>query len=843
MQFPMRSLRGKLTVSAAVVLLFCLLLFILTAWKLLTFYAEHEAWNKAQSHLTLAKKAYIAHNASLIQALQTIASDSVVVSSVTLPTHDVQNHLREISSPVRYRFSLSALDIVSPSHNVLATAEENKTGSMVSVNAIPLIDQAALGKIATSLQTETFSILPSQNSTWVLRVAVPILQGNKTPVGVLLASQPINDTFVQALAEMSDTNIILCLSGQVQGIAKATLNGISRAHLSSRSGICKETRQSIDDDTQHLLALGSLMTTEYQTANSSVFLMVDVEPAATITLSNERVLLLLLGVGIVAFALGIFLYAFITQVFFIRPLLQLQAQVRTQVVDNTGVILPAQDELGMLSHSFDLLSESLESESQAMVEQMSNVLIMSDALVSTVNLEHLLGEVVARLGHIMQVKHVSLLLYGREMLSPWAVAQWSETGITAPVPSFPRVPEPPVAKEKGAVTVHADPDSDVTMTVTTKMAALPNMSSGKGKAVRPPQSTQALYGIRRPRIPRPALRDLDMVLARMVIQKQKIAYDEDIAPQGHDNSWARMALDAGYHALIAVPLLLQDQAIGAFMLYLDKPYQVSRRDTFLLSTVAIQASMAIQNALLFAEVKEKNAALERANTLKSQFLATVTHELRSPLHSIIGYGSMIVDGFVDGELTPQQEEDIRFIVRRAEDLSHLVDEMLDLSKIEADKIEVNPEPIELATSLLDIINQLKLMADEKKLYLTLDMEEHIPLVQADSYRLRQVVTNLVSNAVKFTERGGVTIRCTRTSDGDMVRIAVQDTGIGISPAALGFIFEAFRQADGSTTRRFGGTGLGLTIAKKLVELQGGEVAVESIVGQGSTFALTLPVAA
>jgi signal transduction histidine kinase len=329
----------------------------------------------------------------------------------------------------------------------------------------------------------------------------------------------------------------------------------------------------------------------------------------------------------------------------------------------------------------------------------------------------------------------------------------------------------------------------------------------------------------------------------MVMQRQKIAYGEDIEAIYHERNepWARMALEMGYRAVIAVPIMLQDQAIGAFILFNDKPYQVSNRDTFLLSTAAIQASMSIQNALLFVEVKDKNAALERANQLKSQFLANVTHELRTPLHSIISYGSLIVDGFLDGELTKEQEEHVQFMVDRAEDLSHLVDEMLDLSKIEADRIEVHIESMELTPSLKEVINQLKHLANDKALNLTLEGDVGLPMVMADSHRIRQVVINLVSNAIKFTEKGSVTIECRLSPKGDIVRVSVHDSGIGISPAALGLIFEAFRQADGSTTRRFGGTGLGLTIAKKLIELQGGEVTVESVVGQGSTFSFSLPV--
>ena len=559
-------------------------------------------------------------------------------------------------------------------------------------------------------------------------------------------------------------------------------------------------------------------------------------------LSLTKLALIMLGVGIFVFGLSVFMYTCMIRCKFIRPLQQLQ----TLVAHDVELSPPPRDELSMLTRSFSQLSTSLANESQMMTEQMSNLLIMSDALISTLNLEHLLGEIVSRLGGIMQAKHVSLLLYGREMLSPWAVAQWTNQAVSSPS-GGPGLAASPVPQPAGTVIVHVDPDGDITMAVTTKIPAFSGMravNSGKQKAVQTAKSAQLLAsGLRRPRIPRPALRDLDMILARMVIQRQKIAYGENVEAiyKERGENWARLALEEGYFSVIAVPLLLQEQAIGAFILYSAKPRQISSRDTFLLSTAAIQASMAVQNALLFAEIKEKNVALERANQLKSQFLANVTHELRTPLHSIISYGGLILEGFVDGELPPEQEEYIQFMVRRAGDLSHLVDDMLDLSKIEADRIEVKPEPLELTVSLQDVLNQLKPMANDKSLYLTLEAEEGLPKVEADGHRVRQIALNMVSNALKFTEKGGVTIRCSLTKDATMVRVSVHDTGIGISPAALDYIFDAFRQADGSTTRRFGGTGLGLTIAKRLVELQAGEVAVESTLGQGSTFSFTLPV--
>ncbi|MGZ3621609.1 MAG: ATP-binding protein [Ktedonobacteraceae bacterium] len=734
MRFTVRSLGGKLVISAALMLLLCMLLFSVTSWYVLKSFYEHEAAIDARSHLASIESAY--------------------------KTKEAFVTAQDINDSFAFKLSLAASD---------------KSGG------------------------DGFNVVVCDESRRILGTTVPKI-----------------------------------------------------AQYISENDLCTPKTLHVIEGNKHYLTMSGYEQTQNQFKSSTSLVFVDIEPLYSITAHAERAILIIIVLAVFIIALGVTGYALVARAFFVRPIRRLQGKVAALVADNGDTELTAStiDELTMLSRSFSLLSESLsirENESDVITRQMSDLLAMSDVLISTLNLEALLGEIVSRLGHIMQAKGVALLLYGREMQSPWAVARWSNQQN-----SNGSIPAVDSSSQSGAVTVHTDPAGDITMTATTKMAAIPipakrsiSNSSGKRPAIRvtklTPQNEHVV--IRAPRIPRPALRDLDMILARMSMQKQKIACGEDIEMiyQERGEVWAQMALEAGYYSVIAVPLLLQDQVIGAIVLYGDKPYQVSRRDTFLLSTAAIQAAMAIQNALLFAEVKDKNAALERVNHLKSQFLATVTHELRTPLHSIISYGALILEGFVEGELTAEQEEHIQFIVRRAEDLSRLVDDMLDLSKIEADRLEVKVEPLVLESSLAEVINQLKPMANSKGLQLTLEMEDSLPLVLADSHRIRQVVINMVSNALKFTEKGGITIQCELLDRYDMLRISVHDTGIGISPAALDYIFEAFRQADGSTTRRFGGTGLGLTIARKLVELQGGEVSVESVVGKGSTFSFTLPV--
>src|SRR2546423_618693 len=206
--------------------------------------------------------------------------------------------------------------------------------------------------------------------------------------------------------------------------------------------------------------------------------------------NTAKAVQLLIAMGIFVFALGVFTYAFITRYFYLRPLRRLQARMRSLVANaSTEVSSPANDELSMLVSSFNLLSNSLyvkESESVAMTMQMRDLLIMSDALISTLNLEHLLGEIVSRLGSIMQVKNVSLHLYGREMISPWAVAHWADQAQG----SDPLLPASPTLPQQGAVTVHADPDGDITLAATSKMAVIPGLRPGNSHGKRNARGTK-----------------------------------------------------------------------------------------------------------------------------------------------------------------------------------------------------------------------------------------------------------------------------------------------------------------------------------------------------------------
>jgi signal transduction histidine kinase/HAMP domain-containing protein len=287
-----------------------------------------------------------------------------------------------------------------------------------------------------------------------------------------------------------------------------------------------------------------------------------------------------------------------------------------------------------------------------------------------------------------------------------------------------------------------------------------------------------------------------------------------------------------------IPLSARGRAAGLLSAYFKTQREITDTEARALRTIARLVSVAKENADLVNELKDNNLQLERANRLKSEFLASVSHELRTPMNAIIGYTKLMLDG-LDGDLTEQQTADLERVVQAADNLLGLINGLLDLAKIEAGKMELNVEEVDIPLVIDDVIELMRAGADAKSLSLRADVASTLPTAWADRARIRQVLVNLVANAVKFTEHGGVTIRASIV-DG-WITIAVVDTGVGIPPEAQTYIFDEFRQVDASTTRRYGGTGLGLAISKRLIALHGGRIWVDSTVGTGSSFLFTLPV--
>jgi signal transduction histidine kinase len=298
-------------------------------------------------------------------------------------------------------------------------------------------------------------------------------------------------------------------------------------------------------------------------------------------------------------------------------------------------------------------------------------------------------------------------------------------------------------------------------------------------------------------------------------------------------------VQAGYRAILTVPLLLEDQVIGAVSISRKTPGEFAPEIVRLLTAFAAQSALAIQNARLFEEIADKSRQLEAASRHKSEFLANMSHELRTPLNAVIGFSEVLLQRMF-GDLNPKQDEYLKDIYASGQHLLSLINDILDLSKIEAGRMELAPAPFHLPSALENAVTLVKERAARHGITLQVDVDPRLGEMVGDERKLKQVLLNLLSNAVKFTPEGGRVSLKARRTDG-LVEIAVTDTGIGIAPEDQAAIFEEFRQVGSDEARKQEGTGLGLTLAKKFVELHGGRIWVESEVGRGSAFTFTLPI--
>ncbi|MBS1694178.1 MAG: response regulator [Actinobacteria bacterium] len=294
---------------------------------------------------------------------------------------------------------------------------------------------------------------------------------------------------------------------------------------------------------------------------------------------------------------------------------------------------------------------------------------------------------------------------------------------------------------------------------------------------------------------------------------------------------------AGWRSLVAIPLVRPDRVLGALVVRRMSTGSFSDETCEMLAAFANQSAVALTNARLYQELEQQSAALAQASRHKSEFLANMSHELRTPLNAVIGFSEVLLERMF-GEINDKQEEYLHDIHAAGSHLLALLADILDLSKIEAGRMELDRTTFPLRDILHQAMSLLRERAAAQDLRMSVDTGDGLGWITADELRLKQVVVNLLSNAVKFTLRGGsVTVRATWEDD-DLV-VTVADTGIGIAPEDQQRIFDSFQQG-GRLPSTAEGTGLGLTLSKRIVELHGGTLWVHSAPGAGSTFGFSIP---
>jgi GAF domain-containing protein len=330
------------------------------------------------------------------------------------------------------------------------------------------------------------------------------------------------------------------------------------------------------------------------------------------------------------------------------------------------------------------------------------------------------------------------------------------------------------------------------------------------------------------------------VIARSLLEGQPVQIADVLA----DPEYTLLDLQkiGNYRTGLAIPLLREGAPIGTLALTRSQVRPFTDKQIELAATFADQAVIAIENVRLFDEIQEKSRQLAEASQHKSQFLANMSHELRTPLNAIIGVSEMLRE---DAEAAKQDLEPLDRVLGAGRHLLALINDILDLSKIEAGRMELQLEDFALAPLIDGVVRTIEPLAAKNENRVAVNCDGAIGRLHADQMRLRQALLNLLSNANKFTERGTISVdaRHGQENGRDWITIAVADSGIGMTPEQMGKLFQEFSQADASTTRKYGGTGLGLAISKRFCEMMGGDITVASEVGRGSTFTIRLPMMA
>ena len=330
------------------------------------------------------------------------------------------------------------------------------------------------------------------------------------------------------------------------------------------------------------------------------------------------------------------------------------------------------------------------------------------------------------------------------------------------------------------------------------------------------------------------------VVGRTAITLEPVQVSDITVPDAYVGPNRENLIESGVRAILAVPMVREDQLIGCLGVTRNRPGEFPIETIELLRTFANQSALAIQNARLYQEIEVKSRQLEAASQHKSEFLANMSHELRTPLNAILGFSEVLSERMF-GELNEKQEEYLRDIHASGQHLLSLINDILDLSKIEAGRMELELTDFHLPTALDNALTLVRERAGRRGIALNMTTDERLDYVRADERKVRQVVLNLLSNAIKFTPEGGrIDVRAKPVDRS--VEVSVTDTGVGIAPEDQEAIFEEFRQV-GTADKKVEGTGLGLALSRKFIELHGGRIFVESQVGVGSTFTFTIPIRA